>query len=857
MSGSEKAHPGLTRRNFLKATGAAAGVAAVAGATTIQALGATDAGEDAQEEVYSSFCRCNCGTGGCTYNLTVREGNIVSITPRVYPDADPETKGRSRSCFRGLSNMQREYNPNRVLYPLRRKEGTERGAGEWERVSWEEAIEEIADKWQRYIDEFGGKSIAKWATFGNLAALNGAYGLCWARLQYFLGMSTLEHGADWAGMYTPAFFLGQVQVGCTAPGMVGHTKTYIDWGANSCESQPHEWRFVCDAREQGCRLVVVDPRVSITAAKADYHYRVRPASDAALGMGLSNYYIENNLYDVEFLKSTTDAALLVCEDTGLFLRAKEIGLAEDVAASSEGDNATYGGVVLGGGSAGNINDFVVKDSSTGEFVRAGEAVDPVLEGSFEVQGRKVSTAFSLFKERVSEWSLARTAEVCDLGEDEIVELATLIADGPTLMHWNYGFGHYTNSHHMVVALIGPMLLTGNFAKPGAGFNYTTYKPFTSNSIYGYPEMDPSIAEGGFVGSRGPAYAGHQLPEIVKDGVYAGEPATIKSVIYHSANPVGNASGRTDMLAALKGIEFVVVVDYYLTDTARYADLVLPAAFWYETNDFSNPSVFPYVSYDGKAIEPLGEAKTDFDICREIGTAMGYGEYFQDDALTVLDGFLDGCENYDADGKLITMDRLKAERDIRTMPDDYYDGMDGTFPTITSRLHFYCEAPVQRLNYGVPIDVELEHLPYFELPNEAWPESAAEYGANPLADQYPLVCFSMHQRWNTHTTYRLSQWIEEMMPEPVVSINPDDARERGISEGDLVRVFNDRGYVVVKARLDSGMRPGSINIPHGWQEDQFVEGHYTDLTNRASHPFDSNDCYYDCLVEVSKYEGGAA
>ncbi|MBQ6454056.1 MAG: hypothetical protein IJJ14_06845, partial [Coriobacteriales bacterium] len=180
---------------------------------------------------------------------------------------------------------------------------------------------------------------------------------------------------------------------------------------------------------------------------------------------------------------------------------------------------------------------------------------------------------------------------------------------------------------------------------------------------------------------------------------------------------------------------------------------------------------------------------------------------------------------------------------------WYDCANQIFNTATRRLCLYIESPKPRLDWGEEFDPERFHFAFFEPPHEAWPVSVGGYAANPLAQKYPLLFQSSHCRWRTHTTFGNVAWLNELQPEPVISINPDDAAARNIHEGDMVRAFNDRGHVVLRARIDAAMRPGTVNVPHGWQRGQFVEGHYGDLCSEYTEIFDANENYYDCLCEV--------
>ncbi|HIY84655.1 MAG TPA: molybdopterin-dependent oxidoreductase [Candidatus Rubneribacter avistercoris] len=708
--------------------------------------------------------------------------------------------------------MQRMYAPERLQYPLRRVEGTARGEGQWERVSWDDAISEIAEKWRGYLDEYGPGAVARCSIYGSYGHLNGLASIAWTRLQKVIGMSTLSNGADMALIYTAQSFAGSLSMGSDGPALVNSVRNIIIWGSNPVETLPHEWRYLVQAQQRGAVVTVIDARISPTACKADKVVTVRPASDPALTCGVCKCLIDNDLIDVGFLLEQSVAPCLVQED-GTFLRQPD-------------------------------GEFSVWSESEGRVVPASQAQDPALKGDYLHEGKVVRTAFDLLVERVSEWTLERTAKVCDCSEDDIVWIARAFADGPTTTMVGNGAAHYTNSHALFTGTFTATILSGNLFKPGAGWGQTglagdaTWFPGTS---YASPENAITA----------PTYSILDLPEIMETGSYLGKQAPIKSVLFHAGNPLGNTPNRQAMIKALESVELLVAVDMSMTDTARYADIVLPCVHWFESEDVGNKAYLPYARMGEQAVDPQFEQKTDFEIARMIGRAMGEEKAFEESENEVLVHAVDTSTPADVDGNKITYERLKAEKNIRVVADGYYDTK---CKTKEGRLLFYWEKPRPRIA-GKTIDEELERMVYFEPPGEAWPEDVEGYGRNALAEKYPLIFMSLHTRFTTHTTYNHADWLVEIRPNPHVFINPSDAKSRGIEDGDLVKVFNDRGYVVVEAYYDGGMRPGMVSVPHGWEGDQFVEGHYQDLTSNISHPFDDNECYYDCLCEVEKFEGG--
>ncbi len=835
MSGMKSSQGAITRRSFLKTTAAVGTVAACSGLAvgSVVLAAADEAAEQNGEQTFASFCRGNCGSSGCNLNVHVREGKVVRVNSLPFSDADPKTKGRSRICLRGMSNVYRLYSPQRIGYPMRRVEGTPRGGGEWERISWEEAIKQITDTWKGIIEADGPSAIAGWTIYGNSATLQGIFGLGYARLAALLGMSTISNGADMGQIYSGAALAASLGVGASGPNLAAHARNIVLWGANSAVTWPHEWRYMLDAQANGAKITLIDPNVSITAAKVDNHVRIRPCTDSALLMGMCNYIIQNDLVDTEFVLARTNGPCLVKQDDGLILRGSDFGKEFEVLGAMP-----YSWQPI------TTDSPYVWDTEKKEAVPADEAAAPALTGSYTVNGKKCTTAFDMLKERVADWSLERTAEVCDITPEEIVMLADCYVNGPTMSALANGPGHYSTSWDYFFGTYELTMLTGNLFRPGAGWANTgqtmtgIWSPDTS---YGVPEN----------AITGPEYSVLDLPEIQQTGTYLGKPATVKSAIIHSANPLGNSPDRKRLLEAVDAMDLLVVVDMNETDSTRYADIVLPCTHWFECDDIAGFNCNPYTFIGEKAVEPMFEHKSDYQITRLLAEGMGFGDKFKKEDLEVLEESVNKGVQPDANGNPITWERLKKEKNIRTIPDDYYD------PSVIvpdGRLMMYWEHPAARLT-GKEIDVVQERLPHFEPPNEAWPEDVPGYPKNSLADKYPIILMNIHARLSTHTTYNHIAWLTELRPEPFVNLNTEDAKERGIAQGDLVKVFNDRGYVIVKAQIDGGLRKGIANLPHGWEADQFIEGHYQDLTPRASNPVDDNECYFDCLCQVEKYEGG--
>lgn len=762
--------------------------------------------EKPEEQIYYGSCRNNC-FGGCHLKITVRDGKVVKTA--MAEMTDPRY---NRICTKGLSHVQRIYAADRLKYPMKRV--GERGAGEWKQITWEEATQEIADTWMKLQAEYGDGSIAFTQTSGNFGTIHPGAA---PRLKALIGGTTISTPVDATVYYSTgnAFGISEAYSGSEVADCL-NSKCIILWGANPADAMLQNWKLYREAQRAGAKLIVVDPNFTTSASKADYFVPIKPGTDSVLAMAMMNIVLEKGWTDDEFLKFRSVAPFLVKESDGKYLRLSEV----------TGEAPAEG----------TTDPILVWDESADTYGTADEVTTPALNGAHEINGIKVNTAYDLLIERIKDMTPAYAAEFCDLDEQLIYDITEVYAtSGPGWIVNGFGPDHYANGHYAVFATCCLAILTGNAGKSGAACGlFNPLGAFQSGRL-----TAPENAK------TGVTVPNTYMKQVMEEKQLNGTPVDLHSLYVHCGNPLANAAGRADLLEAMLKLDLIVVADYTLNDTAQYADIVLPVAHWFEVNDIhSRVSESPHCMLQEKAIEPLYESKSDLEVIGMIAEKMGLGEHFQKTDLEWIEEELD--TDY-ARMMGITMENLKEKKVLRNISGgdgkNYVHGENG-FPTATGRAQFYLENPAPNHALGHQISFEKECLPYWEAPNEAWSE-------NPLAAKYPLVFGQERPKYRVHTQYGTNPWLLELDPEPIVKLNPKDADARGIAMGDMVKVFNDRGYVVLKAVISNGTRPGMIVMPKGWQRGQFVDGHYQDLTSPAHHEACLNGCFYDALVEVEK------
>ena len=812
------ARTSLSRRSFLKAAATAGAVAGsgkfleTAAFADQAADGEATAGLDRGEEIFPGICEGYCNNG-CYLNLHVKDGVLVRTSARDLPDNDYK-----RICQKGYTHPMRVYSSERVLYPLRRV--GERGSGEWEQITWDEAIQEIATKWQAIADEYGWGALSFTAEAGTFSLLGGD-GYPFTPLSRFtkiLGMTNFRQPVDAAVPFIANRMVGNGYFHSTnEPKDMLNSKTIFIWGANPSGSQTHTFHFITEARERGAKVVVVDPVFNANAAiLADKFVPLKPATDGALAFGMMNVIIENGWQDLDFIRDHTCAPFLVNPDTHAFMRLSDLGLAE----------------------AGSDEDAIVVTDGEGNFDVPEQIASPMVEGSVELNGVTYTTAYSLLLAEIEKWPVAQVSEITGVPEEDIVEIAQLYAcETPTYTYCFFGTDHYYNGHWNSGPMFTLALLTGNMGRPGSGCGIsatTSGSPFLNTAAVRDVESITDSASSIFA---------TKLNEVVNDHTYNGNPFELHGLFVSCANPVGNRSSRTDTLEAFDKLDSIVVADMYMSETAAVADIVLPVCYWFEHEDVMCCWIgHPHIMHHPQALTPLGESKSDFDIYKLILEAMGLGDRFD---LTTRD-FIEMLLDSDACHEMgITYDKLVEQGAMRAVPSEepYVFAKDGVFPTATGRANFYIEKPAPTNDYAPDYDFDKEYLPYWEPPMEV-PLSAVD-------PKYPFQLIGEHSRYRTHTQWFDVDIIREIDPEQFVYINTEDAAALGIASGDEIKVSNDRGYLVAHAVVRPNNQPGILSVVKGWTNKQVIDGHYSNLTPLKMNPFCANQPFNDNAVMIEK------
>jgi anaerobic selenocysteine-containing dehydrogenase len=437
--------------------------------------------------------------------------------------------------------------------------------------------------------------------------------------------------------------------------------------------------------------------------------------------------------------------------------------------------------------------------------------------------------YEAFRESVRRLTPAWAADVAGVPEAQVDGLAELLGTvKPATINAGFGLQRYTNSGQSLRAMIALVALTGNIGKPGAGWVFANLASHVFDAVKDplafYPPESP---DGVFRVSISTALLG-------PDMLAASDPP-LRMAWVERGNPIAQSPETPTVLRAFRPLEFRVVVDHFLTDTAREADLVLPARSMFEQTDVIGAYWHDYLQLKQKAIQPPGEVKPESEVYRLLAERLGFpaeavARELPGPSDSEVEAFL-GAKLQAVDPGL-TLDRLR-EGPVRAPGTSDVAFDDLRFPTPSGKIEILSDEAARR--WGV------DALP-------SWTEPVEWGGAAP-AGQYPLHLLTPNTKNRIHSQYGDLPSIRALDPEPLVQLAAEDARDRGLRPGDRARVFNDRGALTLRVRVDHGLRPGVVVVHNGWW---LAEGGGVNLLSKARETdMGHGAAFHENLVEVEK------
>jgi anaerobic selenocysteine-containing dehydrogenase len=740
------------------------------------------------KKVVHAACPHDC-PDACGVLITVDEGRATKI--QGDPD-HPVTRGFL--CAKVAKYLDRVYSPDRVLYPMKRigakgsaktmwgrapspvqaEQSSATITDGWQRISWDQALDEIATRLKAAAAEFGPESILPYSYGGTLGKLG--YASMDRRFFHRLGASQLARNicaeAGAAGIKS----VYGVNMG-TEPEQFAKAKYIIAWAANIHGNNIHLWPFVEEARRNGAKLVVIDPYRTRTAACADWHIPINPGTDVALALGMMHVIFNENLHDADYLFQHT----VGFEE----LRAK------------------------------------VQEYSP---------------------------------EKVSQWTGMSVADIEKLAR----EYATM---RPAVIRLNYGVQRSQNGGMATRAIAMLPCVTGSWKEVGGGLQLSTSGGYgLNNAALERPELMQK--------SLGRPARTINMVELAKALNEVNDPP-VKALFVYNSNPAAVCPDHNEVIRGLRREDlFTVVHEQFFTDTTDYADILLPATTFFEHKDLQSAYGHYYLQMSHQAIEPLGECRSNVDVFRALAQKMGFeDECLRDSDDDMIDQALESPNPW---LKGLTRERLEKEGHIRL------NFGERSFAPPDGRGRPSPHEPLSQHERPSPQGHESfePFLPYaegnFRTPSGKallYNEALKAQGLDPVASFIPpdesrhtasaktfpleLLARKADNFLNsTFTNLPVMQAIEET---GLLEMHPKDAEARKVRDGDAVRVFNGRGEVQLKARVDGAVSPGVVAAKLDWAKLTPGGKNINVLTSEKLTDMGNSATFYSVLVEVELFQ----
>ena len=660
----------------------------------------------------------------CSLVAEVENGRLVRL------QGDPEEAWTAGfACAKVTRDMEVVHSPDRLRTPLRRT--GPKGSGRFEPITWDAALDQITARWKAIIAESGPEAILGYAYSAHQGHMNRRLV---SGLFHALGTSRLQAGTVCDTCCETAWDMTCGPVGGTDPESVVHSDLVIAWGCDLMAVNVHFWALLDKVRKSGVQLVVIDPRRSQTAARADWHLPIRIGTDAALACGIAHILARDGLLDRDYI-----------------------------------------------------------DAQTLGFERWAAEVLPGFPPD-------------------------RVAQITGLSVADVERLAAMYgAAKASLIRLGEGMTRLAKGGQALRAVATLPALTGAYGRRGGGA--LLLAAGSMDFQFGVLNRPSGPASARMVNhlALGEALEEMRDPPLRALFIAANNPA----VTNPDVNRLRRALSREDL--------FTVVHDPFMTDTARYADIVLPATTYLETEDFFRSYGTYRMQYAPAAIPPQHEARSNFHLAQELGRRMGLTDaVFSAAPRDLVPLFFKG-----ATGIIAEVDPARVfEGPVKVSPPDAQE-----FRTPSGRLEIYSETLAQQ---GIP-------------PMPVWEPDPVETAD---AARWPLRLLTAPGYFQAHTAYAASPFLRKREGDPCAILHPEEAARRGLKDGDRVRLFNDRGEVGLVLRVSDEVQPGVVLVPGQRPDAEAVSGTVNMLCDMRRTDMGEGACYQSTFLDVAAWRDAA-
>ena len=653
-------------------------------------------------EVYKTVCMLCFQV--CGINAYVKDGKLIKVE-----GMEEHPFSRGVICKRGYNLPHYVDAPDRLKYPLKKNKN-----GGFDRITWDEALDEIADTLTRIKKQHGAHAVG--LSVGSKGAEDfqvSAFAQRWRGAFGTPNMFSIEAHCFRSRIMARIFTFGFYPL--SDP---DNAECIILWGHNPDASEPPLAARIDKLLDEGLKLIVIDPK-KIPMAKKGLHLHIRPGTDCALALAMIHTIIKEGLYDKEFVEAYT-------------------------------------------------------------------------------------VGFEALAEHVKEYTPEKAAKICDLLPADIYHISRIFANAKSscIEQGICSLDQHINGFQTNRALAILQAVTGNFNKPGGWCRNPFMRMPDLRIPEGYEGEVPIGCEKfpvfhSFWNMVAPYGRQMELPEAIING----NPYPVKAMLVNGSNMAAAWPDSDRFEEAFKQLDLLVVMDLFMTQTAKMADYVLPASANPErlgiAMNYGLTGGISYCLLNRKIVEAPGECWADWKFFSELGRRMGYQEQFPWDSEEELVDYL-------LEPSGITRQQLEENPSGMWFGERSYD-MSGKIRTPSGKIELFSQTLADAGYDPIPRYVEHPHSPEV---------------APGLMKEYPLIAMTgcrvpEYCGWQ----FRNIPQIRKLAPDPLVEIHPSTAREYNLSNGEEIVIETPDKEITMKAAVTEDIKPGVIGIIHGWEDRQ--------------------------------------
>lgn len=740
--------------------------------------------ETLEKKGYCTLCRSRCGT------INTVRGDMML---KVRPDSAHPTG--SAMCMKGKAAPELVHSPNRVLYPMRRTAPKGAVDPRWKRISWDDALNEIAATLAHLKRESGAESVVFGVTTPSGTPMSDS--IDWVeRFIWSFGSPNICYATEicnWHKDFAHAFTFG-----CGMPTAdYRHAEVIVLWGTNPANTWLAQADAIAKGRRNGAKLVVVDPRPTALAREADVWLRVRPGTDGALAMGIARQMIVTGNFDDAFVREWTNGAFLVRRDNGHFLRERDID-----PQSASNRYAVWNGTL-------DRLELVAEKAGTSPLDLSMSGTRSV--GVFDAAGRVIDVtctpAFELYRDALSAYTPEYVNGITGVDAAAIETVAAMLGPNRSIAYhaWS-GVGQQTNATQTERSIATLYALTGAFDTRGSNRELARQP---ANPVSNYAMLSPqqrAKALGLQERPLGPPSQGWVTARDVYRAILEAKPYRVRALVAFGANMVMSQADSDMAHDALCALDFHVHCDLVETPTAQYADILLPVNTPWEREGLRlgfeiDEHAVELVQLRQRMVTPRGESRADYDIVFNLAVQLGMGDQFFGGSIEA--GWNHVLEPLGLDVATLRSHPEGINRPLEQRERQYAcatpTGPRG-FRTETQRVELYSE---KLHRYGYPA------VPQYV------PPQCGGGGADEVRQRFPYTLTSVKNGYYCHSQQRGVPSLRRRAPYPIAELSAALAAAKGIADGDWIRVASASGTARFRARVVPELAPDVVVAEYGW------------------------------------------